>query len=60
MNDRIITLMKTFNLEDRILESYDTQKILSIQNSLIDWKEVDEVIEKMRAKGIGFLERALS
>ncbi len=59
MNDRIMTLAENFGLKERILNDFDSEKIKAIENSKINWKDIDLKIENLRNKGMDFLKSAL-
>ncbi|UAB84832.1 polysaccharide pyruvyl transferase family protein [Zunongwangia sp. SCSIO 43204] len=58
-NERILSLLNSINLSNRIVIKYDESKIESILNETIDWNFVDEIIEKERQKGVDFLKSNL-
>lgn len=58
-NERIYSLLKMFNLEDRIINSVEeiSKQILSAE---INWLRVTEMLEEQKSKSIDFLCGALS
>jgi len=56
-NSRIYSLLKLFDLEDRLVSSYkEIQKLL---NSAIDFETVNNILEKQRKTSIQYLSNAL-
>jgi hypothetical protein len=59
MNDRIITLLNTLGLGERLLEYFDTKHIDSLMNDSIVWTEVDKKLNDTREFSIKILLEAL-
>lgn len=59
MNDRIQTLLKTLNLESRVLADFDVDKIEGILESKIDWSDVESRLTAAREKSKAYLAGAL-
>ena len=57
-NDRLLTLLKTVELEERLM--CNEKDISSIINKSIDWEIVDSKLEDSRLNSILFLEKALN
>lgn len=55
MNDRIYTLMKMFNLSNRILQKYDEYEFERLLNSPINWDEINEIHKNLQTAAISFL-----
>lgn len=55
MNDRIITLLNTLDLSDRIFNND-----ISIIDKPIDWKKVSQKLHEYRGAGIDFLDKVLA
>ncbi len=59
MNDRIITLLKMVNLEDRILTEFDNNKVDMIYGKRINWENVNKKIDDFRNKSLDFLNECI-
>lgn len=59
MNDRIVTLLDSVSLSNRIVAEFYEDKIDTLFAENINWNEVDEKIQAMRTDSINFLENAL-
>lgn len=59
MNDRIITLLKMVNLEDRILTEFDNNKVDMIYGERINWENVNKKIDVFRNKSLDFLNECI-
>jgi exopolysaccharide biosynthesis predicted pyruvyltransferase EpsI len=55
MNDRIKTLLEDLDLQNRIMDCFDKERIHSVVNTSIDWGHVDERISLLRAEAGVFL-----
>lgn len=55
MNDRIITLLESLGLQDRIMDCFDQEKINVLLSTTIDWTHVDENIQLLRREAGNFL-----
>ncbi|MDD2477098.1 MAG: polysaccharide pyruvyl transferase family protein [Dysgonamonadaceae bacterium] len=54
---RFQSLLKMFGLEDRLVADINSVNIDNFAEKEIDWKRVNEVLEKERGKAVGFLKR---
>lgn len=59
MNDRLLTLLKTYNLENRIIVDFDKKHISDIVNSTIDWNSVNKMIKIKQEEGRLFLKESI-
>lgn len=59
MNDRIATLLDSVNLNNRIVAEFNQDTVDTLFAENINWNEVDEKINAMRAASISFLENSL-
>ena len=59
MNDRIVSLMTTFGLNNRILKSFNIDDIANIEKDVIDWEFIDCKINDLKNSGIKFISDAL-
>lgn len=60
MNDRIITLLSNFNLESRILDVYDEDKVKILFKTPIDWEKIEEIRDEMKDIAYKFLTTSLT
>lgn len=60
MNDRLVTLLKTYGLDNRFIINNDEELIKKALNSPIDWDSVNETTKLMQAEGKSFLNKALT
>ena len=60
MNDRIYTLLNKFNLEERLIESYDENKINEIIQKPINWDEIKLIQEELQSEAISFFNESIS
>lgn len=56
-NTRIFSLLKLFNLEDRLIKNYN--EIKKIKNSTIDFESVNNILDEQRNKSINYLSNSL-
>lgn len=54
MNDRIVTLLESYDLKDRIIWQYDLKKIDGILKRPIDWNKTKAMQINMKLKAIQF------
>lgn len=59
MNDRIFTLLKQVNLQDRVLSNCDTSRISNLLLKPIIWDNVEIIIHALRKEAEIFLANAL-
>lgn len=59
MNDRITTLLNSVGLQNRIIDSFDDNKIDRLMKEVIDWEKVGNKVQQMRRSSVEFLEKAL-
>lgn len=59
MNDRIFTLLKRLNLQDRILNSCEPGRISKLVSEPINWDSVEKQINALRKEADVFLKNAL-
>lgn len=59
MNDRINTLLKKFDMEDRLVSSYDENTIKLLKDKKIDWDKIDVVKNELKATGTKYLMHSL-
>ena len=52
---RFQSLLKMFGLEDRLITDINSVNIDNFAEKEIDWKRVNDVLEKERVKAVGFL-----
>lgn len=57
---RFQTLLKLFNLEDRLVLDYDLDKIQSLIESEIDYEKVNAIINTEREKSKAYFEKSLN
>lgn len=57
-NDRVMTMLEMFDLEDRVVKS-ETQDIDAILSKPIDWAYVDAVLDQKKKESFAFLKNAL-
>jgi len=43
MNDRIVTLLEKFELQDRIMWEYDDKKIFELLDKPVDWEKIKQI-----------------
>lgn len=58
--NRFTSLLKMFNLEERLISEPNSSILTSIIHSEIDWKYVNAVLDAHRKKSFEFLQRSLS
>lgn len=56
---RFTSLLKMFGLEHRFITSLDAESIDGLLGRSINWNNVNEILEKERAKAFGFLKDSL-
>jgi len=56
---RFESLLKQFHLEDRFISNYSKDVISEILTSKIEWKDVNNVINEEKTKGLQFLNKYL-
>jgi exopolysaccharide biosynthesis predicted pyruvyltransferase EpsI len=56
---RFQSLLRTFNLEDRLLVNPDTDTVIRALQMPIHWEDVNRIHELERQRGISFLKRHL-
>lgn len=59
-NSRLYSLLEEFGLTERIISSYDKDKISYLLRKNIDWNRVNNLILERRLYSFDFLEKALS
>ncbi len=59
MNDRILTLLKSVNLEDRAVLTWSEDKIDEIIDKRIDWENVNERIDEKKSFSRYLLEQSI-
>jgi len=59
MNDRIITLLDSVGLENRIIETFNEDKIDNLMKDYIDWKQVDYRVQQLRKSSIDFIKKVI-
>lgn len=59
MNDRIITLLSSLGLEDRLVENFDTAYIDNLLHKSIEWSEVDLKLQEIRENSTNMIIQAL-
>lgn len=60
MNDRLITLLSYLNLEHRIINNYDIEKLNILVDDQINWQKVDEKLTEFRNETNTFFNKMLS
>lgn len=56
---RILDILKTVGLEDRMIDEYDIDKAIELYNTPIDWNNVCTKLNKMISKSKNWLKNAL-
>jgi len=59
MNNRITTLLTSVGLENRIIDSFNENKIDRLMKETIDWERVDIRVKQLRKGSVEFLGKAL-
>ncbi|WP_289037008.1 polysaccharide pyruvyl transferase family protein [uncultured Zobellia sp.] len=59
-NERINSLLTSVGLSDRVILSFDKEKINAILDEKIDWDKVDLALKQERSKGTEFLSLSLN
>lgn len=60
MNDRFITLLSYLNLEHRIMNAYDSDKLDRFVNEQINWQMVDNQLSELRGESDKFFNQKLN
>ena len=60
MNDRFRTLLQFLDLQERMIDSIDPDKINELMNTEIDWTNVHEKIRILQDNSLSFLEKYIS
>lgn len=59
MNDRLVTLLESVDLADRIVGTSDEGRVEAVLSKKIDWDSVDASLALVKRESEGFLEEAL-
>ncbi len=57
---RFTTLLKTYGLEERMVETRNAEELIHAINTPIDWQRVNTIRERERQRGLSFLKKNLS
>jgi hypothetical protein len=60
MNDRFITLLSTLDLEHRIINNYDCDKLRILMEEKINWQKVDNQLKELQNETDNFFQQVLS
>ena len=59
-NERANSLLRGLGLQDRMMDSYDEDRLRAIMQENVDWDRVHQQIEAWRVAATGFLETSIS
>ncbi|MCA1031325.1 polysaccharide pyruvyl transferase family protein [Bacillus timonensis] len=59
MNDRMLTLLNSLNLNNRIVDKFEKQKINELYSEVIDWDSVEQRLTTLKRNSRDFLTKAI-